>query len=116
MLHNKHITPLLTNSLAILAVFVPPLFSSYLYLQQPPENFTQPVSNITVLEQLGLYSAVPHLYTDAAAGFMKASCKNSAVQDHNVSILILHVQLCTPLALHRSFVSSLGLLGVLPEL
>ena len=77
MLQNKHVAPLLANSLAILAVIVPSLFSSYLYLQQPPDNFTQPLSNITVLDQLGLYSAVPYSFTDAAAGFIKASCNIS---------------------------------------
>jgi hypothetical protein len=82
MLQNKHITPLLTNSLTILAVIVPPLFSSCLYLQQPPDSFVQPLSNITVLEQLGLYSAVPYLFTDAAASFMKASCKHLCLTGH----------------------------------
>ena len=77
MLQNKHITPLLSNSLAILAVIIPPLFSSYLYLQQPPDSFMQLLPNITVLEQLGPYTGVPYSFTDAAAGFMKASCKHS---------------------------------------
>lgn len=79
MWQNKHVTPILTNLVVLLAIGVSPLFSSYLYLQQPSDNFTQPVGNITVLEQLGLQNAAPFEFTDAAAGFIKASCEPTCI-------------------------------------
>lgn len=75
MLQNRHITPFLTNLMIILAVALSPLFSSFFYLQQPPSGFVKSISNINVIEQLGLQNPAPFEFTDAAAAFLKASCE-----------------------------------------
>lgn len=87
MIQNKHLTPFLANTLAMLAVVVPPLCSSYFYLQQPPDGFVQTISNITVIEQLGLYQNIPSAFTDAAAGFMKASCERPSTSTQFYSLI-----------------------------
>lgn len=76
MLQNKHITPFITNLMIILAVALSPLFSSFFYLQQPPSGFVKPISNISVIEQLGLQNPAPFEFADAAAAFMKTSCES----------------------------------------
>jgi len=75
MARNRHIVPLITNCLIILCIGMQPLFSSFLYLQQPPSDFVKPISNISVIEELGVQNPQPFLFTDAAAAFMQTSCK-----------------------------------------
>lgn len=103
MIQNKHVTPFLANTLTMLAVVVPPLCSSYFYLQQPPDGFIQVISNITVIEQLGLYQNIPSTFTDAAAGYIKASCerpsKRTRLMAHRFSD---DLQLCTQSVPHPS--------------
>ncbi|KAF8311738.1 hypothetical protein DL93DRAFT_2229456 [Clavulina sp. PMI_390] len=73
LLHNRHIIPFITNLLALLAIGISPLFSSFVYLQQPPANFSRPIGGIEVLEALGVQNISPFTNSDAAGAFMKTS-------------------------------------------
>lgn len=75
MIRNRHYAALIANGLCLLTIAVGPLASAFFYLQTPSEKFTQPLSNVSVVEQLGLQDPYPFANLHSAAGFSLASCE-----------------------------------------
>jgi hypothetical protein len=77
LIRNKHITPLLTTEICILAAFVTPFAAAYIRLAPITSGPFTPLAGVMQLQQLTLPDDLPYADANAAAAYANAAASFS---------------------------------------